>query len=78
MIPVSNPVYGPFWKLMPKGEKYQSFKAKGGDTCLCKGGDIIKGRGEYQSLYLYRQGENTKVGGEDWEKNMFISFDYSC
>ena len=66
---------------MPKGEKYQSFNAKGGDTCLCKGGDIIKGESRYQSLLLYRQGdENTKVGGEKyvWEKNMFISFDYSC
>ena len=38
------------------------------------------GEENMQSLYSYRQGENTKVGGEKYvrEKNVFVSFDYSC
>ena len=46
------PYVWPFWKLMPKGEKYQSFNAKGGDTCLCKGGDIIKEERRISKLML--------------------------
>ena len=64
MIPVSDPEYGPFWKLMPKGEKYQSFKKLKGEIHA----SMQRGRdnqgGEYQSLCLHRQGENTKIGGE--------------
>ena len=30
-----------------------------------QGGDMIKGESQYQSLYLNKQGENTKVGGEN-------------
>ena len=64
MILVSEPVYGPFWKLMPKGEKYQSFKKLKEEIHA----SMQRGRnnqgGEYQSLCLHRQGENTKVGGE--------------
>ena len=64
--------------------------AKGGEIpkLLCKKVRyMLMQRGRYNqggerisNFYLYRQGENTKVGGEKYvlEKNMLVSFDYSC